>query len=470
MDRIADHWLWGTVAEIVPTCAPDEVEAGRQECLPHVEEEQPGVVTSVEAAEALEVPTSEVPTPEVPEVDKEPEVEQPALSKFAEAVNLHRLGRREEALALYAVIPESDPSYPDALVNRIALTAGNDASKLREYGEQLFKLRRTSRPALEALMQSAMATADYKAAAQHGIRLVKQAAESYEAWFNLGLCYHQTSHFEEAAQAYSEAIKLRPDGMQARANLGVLLQAHGDIPGARREFERVLQLAPADSRTKWNLALIHEKEGQIVQAEKIYLRLIREEFQVYTVAFRLGRLRLKRKNYLGAVEAFERCLLERPDDAAAEMNLILALRVSGDPGDRDNPPGETRLSELLHKHADTLEGLGLQASWAVEGNDWKRASEMEAKLSGMGENTAILSYNIGVLQQRDNLLTEAIQSYERAVAQEPGFAEAHLNRGHALMRAGQTDEARAAWKDALEGKPAIAASYFKGPAFSETAV
>ena len=218
----------------------------------------------------------------------------------------------------------------------------------------------------------------------------------------------------------------------------------------------------------WNLALIYEKEGQIARAEKVYLRLIREEFQVYAVAFRLGRLRLNRKNYLGAVEAFERCLLEHPGDAAAEMNLIIAIRGCGDLGDGDSPAEETRLSELLRKHADTVEGLALQASSAIDGNGWKAASDVEARLSGMGENTAILSYNIGVLQQRENLLNEAIQSYEKAIAQQPGFAEAHLNRGHALMRAGQVDQARAAWRDALEGQPALAAGYFKGAAFSET--
>ena len=462
VDRMADHWLWENVQQIVPESVPAEVEPGRQECLPHREPQPP---EPPEPRESL--PTGESANP----VPEEPEAEQPAESKFAEAVSLHRLGRWEEALALYNLIPESDDNYADALVNRIAIAAGkNDVSKLREHGEQLLKLRRTSRPALEALMQSAMATGDYKAAAQPGARLVKHAPDSHEAWFNLGLCYHKMSHDEQAAQAYTEAIKRRPDGIRARANLGVLLQAHGDLTGARREFELVLQIEPANSPTMWNLALIHEKEGRIAQAEKIYLRLIREEFQVYSVAFRLGRLRLNRKNYLGGAEAFERCLLERPGDAAAEINLILALRASGNLGGSDSAAEETRLSELLGKHADTLEGLALQATVAVEGSDWRRASDMEARLSGMGENTSILSYNIGVLQQRENLLAEAIQSYEKAVTQQPGLAEAHLNRGHALMCAGQAEQALAAWNDALEGKPSLAVSYFNGAAFSEAPI
>ena len=391
------------------------------------------------------------------EIPKEQAEACPTLSTFDEAAVLHKLGRWEEALALYTRIPESDERYADALVNMIAIAAArNDFSKLREYGEELLRLRRQSRPALEALMQSAMATGDYKAAAQHGTRLVKHAADSHQAWFNLGLCYHKTSHYEQAAQAYTEAINLCPNGIRAHANLGVLLQAHGDISGARREFEQVLEIEPDDLPTLWNLALIHEKEGQIAKAEKLYLRLIREEYKVYAVAFRLGRLRLNRKNYLGATEAFERCLLERAGDATAEINLILAKREAKQP-----------IPELPGAHSDSLEGLVLQATIAIETNDWKTANELEMKLSEMGENTAILAYNIGVLQQRENLLPEAIRSYQRASGQRPGFTEAHLNRGHALAQAGQTDQARAAWKEALEANPEIAVDYFKGPAVSD---
>ncbi|MDQ2947221.1 MAG: tetratricopeptide repeat protein [Acidobacteriota bacterium] len=444
-DRLADHWLWSTVEARIPV-----VPLAQPEVVP----EPPAAAEPVhEAAPIDETQHELVVSTEIP---KEQAEACPTLSTFDEAAALHKLGRWEEALALYTRIPESDERYTDALLNMIAIAAArNDFSTLREYGEELLRLRRQSRPALEALMQSGMATGDYRAAAQYGTRLVKQAADSHQAWFNLGLCYHKTSHFQQAAQAYTEAINLCPDGIRARANLGVLLQAHGDVSGARREFEQVLEVEPNDLPTLWNLALIHEKEGHIAKAEKVYLRLIREEYQVYAVAFRLGRLRLNRKNYLGATEAFERCLLERAGDATAEINLILAKREAKQP-----------MPELPGTHSDSLEGRVLRATFAVEMNDWKTASELELKLSEMGENTAILTYNIGVLQQRENLLPEAILSYQKASRQRPGFAEAHLNCGHAMMQMGQTDQARAAWKEALEAKPEIAVDYFKAAAVS----
>ena len=248
-DRSADHWLWSAVEARTPVVPIAE---------PEVVNELPAAAESAQEAAPIDATQHEIlVSTEIPKEQAKacPTVAEPAYTPdlFDEAAALHKIGRWEEALALYTRIPESDERYADALVNMIAISAArSDSSILREYGERLLRLRRQSRPALEALMQSAMATGDYKAAAQHGTRLVKHAADSHQAWFNLGLCYHKTSHYEQAAQAYTEAINLCPDGIRARANLGVLLQAHGDISGARREFEQVLEIEPDDLPTLWN--------------------------------------------------------------------------------------------------------------------------------------------------------------------------------------------------------------------------
>ncbi|MDQ6758614.1 MAG: tetratricopeptide repeat protein [Acidobacteriota bacterium] len=455
----ADQWLWAPIQELPPNSLPP----APPECPP--------------APEIAEAPPDHTETPgtvdvvaEQPEPALQTQAESPVATPttFAQAVTLHQLGRFEEALALYAEIPEADESYPDALANRIAVAAARkDNSTLRACGEELLKLRHKPLRALQALMQAAMAAGDYEAAAQHGIRLVRQAPDSHEAWFNLGFCYQQTNHSQDAVRAYGEAIKLRPDAIRPHANLGILLQAAGDRSAACREFEQVLALEPESCPTLWNLALIYEEEGHIAKAEKILLRLIREEYQVYNVAFRLGRLRLNRRNYIGAAEAFERCLLERTGDSAAETSLSVAKQHSrGSDGSRGISE-EPNPADGSVKRSDSVEGLALEATLAVESNDWKTASDIEAKLSQMGEDTAILAYNIGLLQQQENLLSLAIHSYERASTQRPWLPEAHLNRGHALMQAGLADQAHAAWKQALEMKPEIAASYFKGATLSE---
>ena len=46
--------------------------------------------------------------------------------------------------------------------------------------------------------------------------------------------------------------------------------------------------------------------------------------------------------------------------------------------------------------------------------------------------------------------------YQQALAEDPQFAEALLNLGHALMAMGQEDEARSYWRKAIREKPELA--------------
>jgi tetratricopeptide (TPR) repeat protein len=47
------------------------------------------------------------------------------------------------------------------------------------------------------------------------------------------------------------------------------------------------------------------------------------------------------------------------------------------------------------------------------------------------------------------------------ITEEPEFAEALLNLGHALMSLGQEEEARSFWRRAIREKPELAQTYFE---------
>jgi protein O-GlcNAc transferase len=85
---------------------------------------------------------------------------------------------------------------------------------------------------------------------------------------------------------------------------------------------------------------------------------------------------------------------------------------------------------------------------------------MEGKLEQLGERSAELNYNIGVLLQQSNLQEDAARSYRRATEEKPEFAEALLNLGHALEALGQEEEARGYWQQAVQVKPELAEKYF----------
>ncbi len=97
---------------------------------------------------------------------------------------------------------------------------------------------------------------------------------------------------------------------------------------------------------------------------------------------------------------------------------------------------------------------------AVEEQDQDTALKMETRLVDAGETWAELSYNAGVLLQKVDRHSEAVQAFERASKAKPDFGEALLNLGHALKAVGQEDKAKQCWRDAVQVMPALAEDYF----------
>jgi tetratricopeptide (TPR) repeat protein len=55
----------------------------------------------------------------------------------------------------------------------------------------------------------------------------------------------------------------------------------------------------------------------------------------------------------------------------------------------------------------------------------------------------------------------AVQFYQQALTEEPEFAEALLNLGHALMSLGQEEEARSFWRRVIREKPQTGADLLR---------
>ena len=72
-------------------------------------------------------------------------------------------------------------------------------------------------------------------------------------------------------------------------------------------------------------------------------------------------------------------------------------------------------------------------------------------------------YNAGLICQKRGETQEAVKFYQRALNEDPQFAEALLNLGHALMSLGQEDDARSFWRRAIREKPELAQTYFEPP-------
>jgi tetratricopeptide (TPR) repeat protein len=301
----------------------------------------------------------------------------------------------------------------------------------------------------------AFRTENYEKAAEYCESIIELAPEDFEAAFNLGVARQKLGAWKEAAEAYQRAVAINPDAKLAYQNLGAVLAESGDLEAARQAFQSALGLDPGLTESAGQLAWLLEKSDEAEEAEKVYEGLAANQQQAGFASFRLGVLRLEKGDYEGSIAALEDCRTMEGAPSEADWYLGRALWLSG-----DRPRAEAVFDELLKRQPDSLEALRALAAIALEDKNNERALELHERLFELGDRSSEVCYNTGLLNQELGQDEAAIRYYEEAVAQNPDFAEALLNLGHALRKSGRNDEAISRWQRALELKPGLAAGYF----------
>lgn len=309
----------------------------------------------------------------------------------------------------------------------------------------------------EGMAAAALAMEDYRAAIRHCTQLTVLDAENFEAWLNLGVAHQRLGELAEAERAYQTAARLRREDARPHFNLGVLRQSGGDELGAREAYRQALAADASDRHTLWNLGLLAESFGDAEEAEAMFhpLAILDEENE--QVWFRLGVNRYRREDWPGAAQAFARCLELSPGWKAAELNQGLALLRLG----RLTESGEV-FERILAEEPDCRPAVVGLTTVALETGAWEKAVRLRRRLSEAGETLPDLTYNLGVVLERQGRLEDALRFYCEALKERPRFAEALLNLGHVLDRMGRRKEATECWKRALGLDAALASAYFTG--------
>jgi len=238
----------------------------------------------------------------------------------------------------------------------------------------------------------------------------------------------------------------------------VTQQELNDLAGARASYEQALTIDPTQSGVLWNLALVLEQLGERQWAEKLYARINEDAPEWCDANFRLGYLRLLRGEYVESAAAFEACLARRSDWPEAHLNAGIAYARSG-----NGTAARNSFQDTLTLRPDSSDAVRGLAALALELEDFDDAYQQHCRLIELGEHGPELYYNAGLICQKRGQTQEAVNYYQQALNEDPQFAEALLNLGHALMSLGQEDDARSFWRRAIREKPELAQTYFEPP-------
>jgi len=266
-------------------------------------------------------------------------------------------------------------------------------------------------------------------------------------WIKKGKVYLSNGQFDAARASFEEALSLNYKSSEAHFGLGLAEYERGDYPAALFEFSEVARLYPEFFDGHFNKAITLSKLRRFDEAAETFATAIEEADPEASDEQKVNA-------YLGYAGMLKK--IERFDDAAEAYGNALELR-----------PGDTELAyrkgEALYLAGNGLEGLADLIDLEARTSDYRVSALISdiylqneqtdyalhaleralRKAQGAGDSKAesFLSMKLGLLQTSLEQDDEALASFGRAAAADPGSWEAHYHYGISYLAKGQPQSA-----------------------------
>jgi tetratricopeptide (TPR) repeat protein len=235
-----------------------------------------------------------------------------------------------------------------------------------------------------------------------------------EAQNNLGVLYSREGQDQQAATLYQQAIDSDPKYSKALVNLGLLLAQHGQVARGEQQLRAAIQIDPGDPAAYTALGMIQGKTGRGAEA----------------------------------IESFRKVVALQPDSADAHLNLGIALV---DQYDRAGGFKEFQQAASLAPRSPAVHyNLGRFYFETAMYDDARKELEQAVRLD---PNDGPALYFLALAAKQDNDLARSSELFEKLLALQPENPDAQFLLGQNLEHQGNTSEAVAHWKLALEADP-----------------
>jgi tetratricopeptide (TPR) repeat protein len=293
----------------------------------------------------------------------------------------------------------------------------------------------------------------------------------------LGLIAMQEGRHAEAGSLISRVLTLTPDAAPAHANLGLVHQAMGHLDAAIESFRRAAAVAPKSAPIVLLLAHALLRTQQWAEAARAYEQAIAAGAAGYEAHFPFGQALKYSGQYAAAAVQFSRTLALKPNDPAAtaelgEVKLALgeytdaiavlrrAAALSPASAQIANNLGCALKEAHLYSEAETVLSHAISLmpqltdAWLNRGGVKQMQDRVDEAIKDYqkaltlgGKNGSVL-FNMANAYDLKGDHEKAIKLYGRAIAAQPDFADAKLNKALLHLALGQYREG---WAD-YEGR------------------
>ena len=259
-------------------------------------------------------------------------------------------------------------------------------------------------------------------------------SKSGDAYYHYMLAHHyeqmattfgRSEYATRAIEEYKMALNEDPSSKYLRRHLAELYFNTGRIKEAIEDAQREVKRDPNDVEAHRLLA-------------KVYLQSLTNQGQQQDISREMLKL---------AIGQYEKIVALRPGNI--EDHLMLA-RLYAANGDSAKAESQITAAQNINPGSERT-ALIANRFYLDEGNTQKAIQVLEALPSD--DQTARTEYQLGVCYDQAKDTKNAVKAFKKALALEPQNLDVERSLARDLMKAGQTDEALAAWQDIVAGDP-----------------
>ncbi|MEQ9640465.1 MAG: tetratricopeptide repeat protein [Alphaproteobacteria bacterium] len=334
------------------------------------------------------------------------------------------LGRIDQAIASFRQAAAREPYLPEPLIDLgVALTIDDRADE----AETCYRAALDLDPHVGAahLNLGSLLAKRGDAAAESAEAALRRATELMPAnplaWRELAALFGDMRRFQEAAAAFDTALTLDPNDSVAAYHAGHMYMRWRKPAEAVGYYEIAAASQPDNPQMQAGLAGGLQEAGEVDRALAIVARLLASNPDHADAHNIRGNCLYMKRDYAGAVTAYEEALRLSPAFGIAAYNAGNALRYLG------------RLDEAL--------------------DYFHHACDIDP-------NVASAHNGVGMVHQQRGHHQAALLAFDRALEIEPELGDALNNKAVSLQNLGRYGEALTTYYQLLDKQPDRSAAYF----------
>lgn len=256
------------------------------------------------------------------------------------------------------------------------------------------------------------------------------------AYANLGLAYEALGDREAALAAFTQALALNPLAVEIQFERAMMLIELERLPEAVESLTSVLTVDAEYPGAYFQLGQVHSRIGNIQQAIEAFTEILKRSPRHFETYLALGNLYASRGFYVEAVENLRMAVAIKPTDVAPYLNLALVLHKQGRDAEAESV---ARMAIAVAPHdvaaRNNLGAILFFRDQLDESREFLQQSIVDGYESSVTHNL------LGNVFQQLGQTDEAVACYRRAIEIDPDFVGAHSNLIYGLhLLAGTTSD------------------------------